>query len=188
MFAVHVRAFFARHPRTHRALVVALAIAAGAIVASQTMAANAARDAWGERHTVWTAHHDTATGEVVTARAVEVPVGLVPAAALDVAPSGVVARHDLAAGEILTTSDVATSEELLGDGRRGVAVPADDTTLPATVGDRVDVVALGRVLAGDAVVTEVRPTVVVVAVDAAVAAEVAAAVLDRTASLVRSGG
>jgi hypothetical protein len=188
VFAVHTRAFFARHPRTHRALVGVLAIAAGVVVATRTMAADAARDAWGERRIVWAADHDTSAGAAVTARSVEVPIGLVPAAALDTAPSGVVARHHLDAGEILTASDVASADELLGDDRRGVAVAADDTTLPVSVGDAVDVVALGRVIATEGVVTEVFPTVVVVAVDAGVAAEVASAVLDRTASLVRAGG
>jgi hypothetical protein len=152
------------------------------------MAAEAARDAWGERRTVWAADGDIPGGAAVSVRAVEVPVGLVPPSALDAAPSGVVARHGLDAGEILTTSDVATSAELLGDDRRGVAIPADDSTLPVAVGDRIDVVALGRVIAAGGVVTEVRPTVVVVAVDLVAAAEVAAAALDRTASLVRTGG
>ena len=115
-------------------------------------------------------------------------MGLVPDAALADLPPGAVARHDLVVGEMLTTADVADPGDLLADGRRGVAVPADDTTLPVRVGDRVDVVSLGRVLAADGVVTELGPTVVVVAVDADAAAEVAAAVVDRTVALVRAGG
>jgi hypothetical protein len=182
------RAFVARRPRLRRALVALLALAAGGLVADATAGAQAARDAWGERRTVWVTIDEHVRGAALQARAVEAPLGLVPDGALAEVPVGALAHHDLAAGEMLTTADVATADDLVAAGRRGVAVPADDTTLPVRVGDEVDVVGAGRVIAAAGVVTEVGPTVVVVAVDADVAAEVAAAVVDRTAALVRAGG
>lgn len=188
MHTAHVRAFVARRPRLRRTLVGALALAAGGLVASRAVAADRAADAWGERRIVWVAAHDHVRGTELAARPVEAPVGLLPDRILVEVPDDAIARHDLVAGELLTTGDVITPADLATDGRRGVAVPADDTTLPVRIGDVVDVVALGRVLATGGVVTEVGPSVVVVAVDEHDAAGVAAAASDRSAALVRAGG
>lgn len=192
MLVVRVRSFLARHPGLHRGVVLALALGAGGLVAAETAGLRAERRAWGTSVQVWVSSAGTAGGETIVARAVEAPQALVPEGAVGTDPSGTAARRSLTAGEIITVADVVDDGLLAAEPgtpgtsgrRRGVAVPADDTTLPVAVGDPVDVAADGRILASGGVVLAVSPTVVVVAVDADRAADVAAAAVDRRVALV----
>lgn len=187
MFLAHIRSFLARHRSMHWALVAAVAVAAGAAVADRSAALDRERRAWGTSATVWVAASDVAAGAPVTARRVEAPLALVPATSTAADPTGAIARRPIAAGEVLTTSAIGDADDLVPPGWRGVAIPADDSTLAVRVGDRVDVVAAGGVLAIDGVVIEVFPANVVVAVAAEAAPAVASAALDRLAVLVLRG-
>ncbi|MFN6119454.1 MAG: hypothetical protein ACK5CE_07445 [Actinomycetes bacterium] len=187
MILVRLRTFLARHRAVHWTLVASAALAAGALVATRVAAVERERLAWGESVTVWVADAEVAAGGAVAARRTAMPLALVPDGALTVEPAGATALRTVGRGEVLTHRAVGDPRSLVGAARRAVAVPADDTTLPVEVGDRVAVVAAGAVLATGGVVVEVRPTVVVVAVDATDGAAVASASLDRLAVLVRHG-
>lgn len=193
MLAVRLRSFLARHPGVHRALVLALALTAGGLVAAETAGLRAERRAWGATSRVWVTDAGVDGGTPVAARAVDAPRALVPEGAVSSDPSGRPARRSLGSGEIVTGADLTDGDPLArGPGtpgeRRGVAVAADDTTLPVAVGDRVDVVAEGRTLATGGEVLSASPTAVVVAVAADRAAEVAAAALERRVALVLAPG
>jgi hypothetical protein len=183
----HIRSFLARHRAVHWALVATVALAAGATVASRSAALERERRAWGASAVVWVATDDVIAGQAVIARRIEAPLTLVPATSVRADPTGTAARRDIAAGEVLITSAVGGDDDQVPPGWRGVAIPADETTLAVRVGDRVDVVAAGAVLATDGVVIEVLTANVVVAVDADAAPAVASAALDRFAVLVLRG-
>ena len=87
--------------------------------------------------------------------------------------------------EIVTVDDLgASTAALADDGSRIVAVAADERTIDVVVGDRVDVIAAGVVLAIGGVVTSTSAQQVSVAVAEHVAAAVASAAHDATAVLV----
>jgi hypothetical protein len=65
-----------------------------------------------------------------------------------------------------------------------VAIAADDTTIALVVGDHVDVVAGGSLVATDGIVVEVRAGAATIGVTTVDAPLVAAAALDRTAVVV----
>ncbi len=188
MFVVQLRSSVARlgarHRRLRPALVLAAAMLAGWVVADRVQALDQARRAWDSTVTVWiTADATIRTDGSIAARPVEVPRALVPDGAVAVDPSGTVATRPLGAGRIITSDDLAV-DRWPGDGRRGVSVPTDESSLPLTVGAVVDVVSSGVVLAADGVVMAVEASATVVAVPADAAPAVAAAALERTASLV----
>lgn len=101
--------------------------------------AAAARDRWGERREVVVASADVAAGEPVAAGLRSLPVAVVPRGALRSLPRGATAAVDLAEGEVVLGSRLA-SRSILPEGTRGIALPAVDG-LPLDVGDRVDVLA-----------------------------------------------
>ncbi|MCB0998849.1 MAG: hypothetical protein KDB40_06075 [Acidimicrobiales bacterium] len=183
MLAVHVRSFLARHVRARRLLAGTLALLAALTVWSRAAALDHERRAWGDTRTVWLAD-DTTAGDPVVGRPVLAPLALVPAGAVTVDPTGMPAHRRVPAGAIVTEHDLRRGSSLPGAGRRGVSVPADDTTLQASPGDVVDVVSDGDVVARDGEVMRTSPTAVLVAVDAADAAAVAAAAIERRAALV----
>ena len=187
MLLANIRSFLARHRAVHWALVAIVALAAGATVASRSAALDRERRAWGASAVVWVATGDVIAGKEVSARRIEAPLTLVPATSVRADPTGTTARRDLAAGEVLTTSAVGDGDGQVPPGWRGVAIPADETTLAVRVGDRVDIVAAGTVVASDGVVIEVLIANVVVAVTADAAPAVASAALDRFAVLVLHG-
>ncbi|MFN8020594.1 MAG: hypothetical protein U0Q03_03605 [Acidimicrobiales bacterium] len=188
MFVVQIRSSLSRVGARHRWLrpILTLSLAAGVgwFVAGRVEALEQAERAWGDSVTVWVT--DTSTDRTtgpLTAHPMQAPVALVPEGAVTTDPSGRAASHPLAAGAIVTRTDLV-GDHLPGPGRRGVAVPVDDTAVPLGPGDHVDVVAAGQVLAADATVMSVSATSVVVAVDEHDAAAVAAATVERTAVLV----
>lgn len=190
MQIAHVRSFLARHRAARWVFVTALAGVVAAVLAAQSAALERERRSWGEGRTVWIASTDLAPGDPVLVQAVSAPPALVAPTAVIDDPSASIALRPVATGEILVIGDVGDRDELAPADRRRVAVAADETTLAVSVGDVVDVidaVAAGAVVATDAVVVEVTPTAVVVAVPASAAPMVAAAALERRAVLAGHG-
>ena len=152
-----VRRLVARH-RWTRWIPVA-ACSAGLVVTTQAYlaGAEAAREGWGERRSVWIADRDVDPGHEIDARRAELPRAAVPDAAIasDATVAGRVARQRIHAGEVLTASDVAGvgRVSLLPEGWRGVAV-TESPPSGASVGDRVDVVSDGEVIAAGAIVLD----------------------------------
>ena len=92
----------AQRPAVRRALVVALAVATGLVVAGLVRSGDAARRSWGATRPVAVATRDLAPGAVVGPEAVEVrdlPTALVPASAVSEVAPGAVVRQPVTAGE-----------------------------------------------------------------------------------------
>ena len=134
---------------------------------------------------MWVATSTLVPGEVLTADAVELPLAALPSTAATGDPTGTMVLQHIGRGEVITSADVGSVDDLLPPGWRGVAIAADDRTLRVSVGDRVDVIAMGRPIAMDGVVIEASPTVVVIGVPGDVAADVATAAHDLLVVLVR---
>jgi hypothetical protein len=178
----------ARHPGIARTLAVALALVAGLGVRGAHESARRAEAAWGRGVEVLVATRPIAPGEPLAA-AVEIrraPRPVVPATAIARVEPDAVARHHLAAGEVVVGSDVATGGALgvAPAGWRGVAIATAPSARPdLLVGDLVGVVA-GSSAVTDGVVIAVDEARVVVAVPAEMAAPVAGAALAGDATVV----
>ena len=97
------------------------------------------------------AAHDP--GQLLTVRAVDWPAALVPAGAVSDVDDGAVARLPLAAGDPIRAADVAAPGPLALVPDGWLAVPMIESPVSgATIGDRVQVVSEGVVIAPDAVV------------------------------------
>jgi hypothetical protein len=186
----HVRSFIARHRATYWVVVAGLALTVAGVLVSQSRQVEHARAAWGTSVDVWVAAADTAPGAVLEVQRRSVPVAMVPDDAITgVWRVGAVARQSLTSGEIVVAHDLGAGRvPLLAADRRAVAVPTDDGTIAVTIGDHVDVVAVGVVLAADGLVVAVGVAAVTVAVPAEAAPAVAAAALDRTAVIILRSG
>ena len=174
-----VRRLTARHPRLRWLPVITAAIAVLLSSAAHHRRVDAERRAWGETVPVWVATSDIAPGDSITVERRQIPVALTPDDVIiaEAAPPDAVARQRLGAGRIVTGVDLAAgsgSDALIPVGWRGV--PVDEVTASgAAVGDRVDVVSDGMVLAAAALVTGRDGGVVTVAVPADAAPLVALA-------------
>lgn len=141
----------AQRPAVRRALVVALAVATGLVVAGLVRSGDAARRSWGATRPVAVATRDLAPGAVVGPEAVEVrdlPRALVPASAVSEVAPGAVVRQPVTAGEALVPGRLAPdgltgTAALVPDGYRAVSVPSAPAGFPpVVVGDQVDVLAV----------------------------------------------
>jgi hypothetical protein len=190
VWLARIRSFTARHRATYWVVVVASGMAVTGILVAQSQQIERARASWGATTQVWVATADAGAGQVLHAQRRQVPVAMVPHGAVTgELPPAAIARQAVAAGEVVVAHDVGAGRlPLLAAGQRAVAIPADDNTITVAVGDRVDVVARGQVLAGDGVVVDVSLGAVVVGVPADDAAGVAAAALDRIAVVVLRPG
>jgi len=174
---------------TWAVLAVTIAVAVAA-VNSVTRRAEAARLAWGTPVTVWVSVGDVAAGEPIVATPVEFPTPLVPAAAVEADPSGLVALHPLTDATIVVDGAIV-GDDLAPPGAWVVAI-ADPLLGAPRIGTDVAVLADGVVLTNDGVVVGVDDaadgfgTVALVAVPASDAASVAAAArLDLAALAIR---
>jgi hypothetical protein len=181
VWLAHVRSFIARHRATYWIGVGCLTAAVVWTLVAQSRGVAAARDRWGTPVSVWMTAGDTPTGEPIVAERREVPQAMLPRHALTVAlPAGAVAMRPLSGNAILVSTDIGRGRlPLLTQGSRAVAIATDDGTIALAVGDHVDLVSAGAVLATDGVVLEVRPGAVLVGVLADRAPAVAAAALER---------
>ena len=154
---VRLRRLIARHPALRWTAIIVSCGGFALSVWSHRADVDEARAAWGSATAVWVAEADTAPGETIIARAVDVPDAVAPADATGHDPSGSTARQHVGRGEIVTSVDVAGGSgalALVPDGWLAVAV-SERVPSGALVGERVLVVADGAVIADEAVVVGV---------------------------------
>jgi hypothetical protein len=174
-----VRHVLARRPWLYWAAVVALA--AGAALAAGHAAASVddARRQWGATREVVVATADLAPGEALAGH-VEMrrrPGPMIPNGALTTFEPAIRARQHVSTGEILVRPDVAATgspQDMIPAGWAAVAV-AEAVPSGAHVGDTVSAASGGVVLAEQGIVVGRGGEVVLLAVPAAEAAQVAAA-------------
>jgi hypothetical protein len=178
---VAVRRLLVRRPWIYWAMMLAASAAAAVVVADRMQRVDDARAAWGDTRAVLVATADAAPGETLSVEVRQLPVAVVPAAALDPdeGEQAPLARQHVAAGEIVTTVDVA------GGGRSGplalvpdgwLAIPiVEATPSGAATGDRVELASGGIVIAREALVVAGGDQVTLLAVPPDVAAMIPAA-------------
>jgi Flp pilus assembly protein CpaB len=171
--------------RRHRP-VTALAAAALAVLAAVTVSnAEQTADRYGPRQRVPVARHDLRPGEEIRPDDLEwrelpslaLPSGVVPD------PSGRTVIQPILTGEAVVEARVAPDgrqgpHALVPPGARAIAVPVDPPLATLRVGDRVDLLALGRWVAREAVVVDIGDQAIVVAVGEHDVPAVARGVLD----------
>lgn len=174
-----LRRLLARRPWLYWAVVAALALLAGGLVAQAAARVEAAKEAWGTTRAVVVAVVDIGPGDSL-ADATEVrrlPAPLVPVDGVEELDPAATARQRIATGEMIVTHDVAAiagPQALLAAGWLAVAV-AEPVPSGAGPGDEVSVASGGVVLAGDAVVVGTNGESLLIGVPAAAAAQVAQA-------------
>ncbi len=168
---VVTRRLLARRPWVQWVLITTLAISITASVHDRLGQIDARRDAWGSTRTVFVADRPTDIGDLLHARPLDVPVALIPAAAITASADIVdtVARQSIGEGEIVTRADVAADAGAQAMTPAGwLAVPIVEATRSgAMVGDRVQVASDGFVLSARAFVVAQFDEVTVLAVPAA---------------------
>jgi hypothetical protein len=179
-FLVALRRLLARRPWIHWLLVLAAALATGAALRQRVAGIDDARRAWGDAREVFVARRDTVPGEALEVDVRKVPLAVVPRGALEASTNGerLIARQDVATGEIVTAIDVgragqAGPQALLPDGWAAVPI-VESPAASAAIGARIQVVGGGLVLASDAIVVGYHDDVTLVGVPAAAAPMVAA--------------
>lgn len=176
--AVAARRFLVRRPWVYWAFVAVAVGGAVASVVDHSAEIDDARDAWGATADVWVAIVDHEPGDPIRSERVTVPVAVVAESALDAAPPDeAIARQRIAAGSMLHDVDVAATagpQTLTPPGSLAVPV-VESPPSGALVGDRVQVVADGIVVADDATVVGHHDDATLVAVPAADAALLPAA-------------
>ena len=128
-------------------------------------------------------------GDIITAQLFSLrtlPRAAVAPTALHDLPTGLVAQQSISIGELLTTTNTGTSTSTqlqLPIGFRSVAIAPPAALPPMQVGDHVDIIANGVVLAADALVLSLmeNTTGVITGVIVAVPAELSAAVASAAA-------
>jgi hypothetical protein len=190
VWLARVRSFIARHRAIYWTAVAAMAVTVALVLVAQSRQVATARDRWGTSVGVWVVVADTPPGTPIAVDRQLVPEAVVPAHALvGEWPADAVAHHHLSAGEIVVGTDVGTGRlPLLAPTWRAVAIAADETTVAVMIGDRVDIVAGGAIVAQAGLVVDVQPAAAIVGVPAADAAALAMASLDHTAVLVLRPG
>lgn len=186
MWLARVRSFIARHRAIYWTVVAAMAATVALALAAQSRQVATARDQWGTSVDVWVAVADTPAGAPIAVDRQPMPEAMLPADAMTGGwPADAVARHHVSAGEVIVVPDVGTGRlPLLQPTWRAVAIAADETTIPVMIGDQVDVVASGAIVAENGLVVDVHPAAAIIGVPAADAPAVAMASLDGTAVLV----
>jgi hypothetical protein len=181
----HVRSWVARHPRVYWTVVIGLALVTAVQLRTRAQQLDTATRAWGDTVTVWVATADLAPGDPVSAQAVAYPSALTAPGRLDRDPVGLVALQHIGIGDVVRMVDVGRSGlDLLPREWRGVSITVDSAALALAPGTRVDVVAVGVLVVGDAVVVAVADGTVTVGVPADAAPAVADAAQHGEASLV----
>lgn len=170
------RRLVAKRPWIYWLVVAALAAWTYSVVAGHAKRLDAARDEWGATAPVVVAGAATAPGEPIVGEVVEWPESLVPPGAVSSMPPGAVARLPIAAGDPLRAADLAAAGALglVPDG--WLAVPISESPASgAAVGDRVQVVSEGVVVAERALVVGFVDDATLVAAPADVAPTLALA-------------
>jgi Flp pilus assembly protein CpaB len=174
-----------------------LALTTGLVANGLLHRAQEAQARWGSTRTVVVSTRALAPGDPLAgATAVrELPAVALPRGAIPELPAGAVALDPIGAGEVVTTARVGGPAAAAVSGRlprdtRAVVIPLEAKGLPVRVGDRVDLLASGAgdpafdgpaaaspsgPVASGALVVEVHPAALVVALDPTDAVAVAAA-------------
>jgi hypothetical protein len=178
-------------------LVAAIATGIAAAAASAMGDVRRQRQAWGQATTVFVATRDIAVGEPLAGNMVtrDVPIAVVPPSAMTSMPADATAVQRVAAGEIVVTTDVVDATgplALVPSGWLAIDIPSTDDPLETArslfgVGDSAVVLADGSIVAERAIVVDVAPDGLAVAVPRDVAARVAQAANQRVAVLALSG-
>ena len=149
------RRLLARHPWVYWLAIGGLASWAYAAAGEHTDAADRARDEWGATTPVLVATSDIAPGDALAGAvsAHDWPVALAPPGALGELADDAVARQHLAAGDLVSTADLAGRGSLALVPAGWLAVPVTESPRSgAAAGDRVQVASEGIVVAADALV------------------------------------
>lgn len=183
--AARVRLTLARRPWAYWLIVATLAAVPAFAVRDHLARLDEARRSWDDTRPVLVATRALGPGDEIVARAVDLPLALLPDGALAELPEAARLRQRVANGEVLTELDIAD--------RRGPASLADDGTVVVALADplgrevaiglEVHVAADGVVLTRTATIVDVVDEIVFVAVDAGDGAVVAAAAQQGIASL-----
>lgn len=155
---VGARRHLVRRPWIYWSSVAIAVIGLGAATSARDDRIDAARDAWGDRVAVIITTDPVEPGDPLHGATIErdVPVAVAPESAMAVAAldGRVVARQHLGAGEIVTSADVAPTDEplaLIPSGWSGVAV-IESPGSGAAIGDRVRIAADGLIISDEALV------------------------------------
>lgn len=183
--AARVRLVLARRPWLYWLAVAGLAAGIAFGVERRLAQVDAARERWSPTTAVPVAVHDHRPGDPLVVRLVELPRAAVPDRAVGRVPAGARATQRIAAGEVVVDLDVLPAEGPAAGARPGTLVVPIPDPLAAdlAIGQGLQVVAEGIVLAERATAVDVAGEVVFAAVDPADAPLVAAAVERGTATL-----
>lgn len=180
-----LRMLLARRPWIYWAVVAAVAVALATSVAGAVASVDRERNSWGESAQVYVATSRIEVGALIepSVERREVPLAIVPIAALRALPPETVAVQRISAGEVIVDIDVADSGgplALLPIGWLAITIEwSIEGSL--TAGDSVAILADGAMVAPDAVIVAVVAGAVVIGVPEAVAPAVANAVVQRIA-------
>lgn len=184
---IGVRRTVARRPWLQWVVIVVLAAAVTRGVHDRIEALDAQRGSWGETVHVWTSEIVHGTGDDIVAVRMPVPVAIAPDGAVDLSPAGLAARRHIGRGEIITEADVMGADDehaLVPTG--WLITPIDESPRSgATLGEEVQVVSGGYVLADRAVVIGFHDDVILVAIPSEVAPLVPAAAETADVTLLR---
>jgi len=187
---VRVRLFAIRYRAVYWLLAATLAVVAATLAYEHQREAEQARQAWGTTTPVLVLRAGADAGTDLTdqhVRSVQTPIALVPETAVGDVDGAHVTRLALGAGTIVTGDLLIAADDALASGRRGVALPVSDATPPLSPGILVDLVGVTRTLATEAPVARVGDDQIVVGVEAAVVAAVAAAARADEITVVLAG-
>lgn len=159
----------ARSPWLYWAMVGCVALVVWWVVVDAATSLDRERARWGATRTVLVVSADTESGARLVVDSRDYPAAMVPVAALATdtpLPPGTRARHDLAAGTVLTDVDIAAFDAPPTD---WVTVAIDPAHQPPLVpGDPVAVLAMGQFWCDGAVV-DIDPLQVAMPTDCAAA-------------------
>jgi hypothetical protein len=118
------RLALARHPWLYWLCIAACAVLLWSSVHDAQAAADRAHSSWGTTRTVWVADVDLAAGDTLRVSARSYPSAMVTRAAITSIPADARASHPVAAGAIVTATDLRTTRAP-GDDWVVFALPAD---------------------------------------------------------------
>ena len=169
-------------------VVLAISVCVGAFTAHLVRTAQSSRERWATEVPVLVAARTIVADDPIGPDAVNsavLPRALAARDALSVLPTGARLVVDVAPGTVITDSLLIKDAVIVPESWRMVALPDDVDAPPLAVGQVVDVVAHGAVLAEGALVATLSP--ITVAVDPGTAPAVAAASRLGEVSLVSGG-
>ena len=184
------RLLLARRPWIYWVCTISLAAAIGFVVTSSVAQVSRRKAQWGETVRVYVAAAAIGPGEALDAHTQDMPIAVVPVAAVRQLPDGAIARHPVGIGEIVVESDVTVRDgpgALVPEGWLALAIESNSTGLFA-LGDHAAVFAGGQPVARDAIVVSLHDGQVTVAVPRSDAGRVSNAATQHLAVLALDAG